>query len=237
MPSLRFYIRIFWSLVCAGSFAFAGIALFTHPKTPLPKEWNPTVPIAFTHPVSPLSEWKLRRLLRDPQACLSVLGEAAEANILAPFVKSEHCHIKNRVRLKTVASIQIDPLETSCEAALRLAFWVKHGVRPAAARYFGQDISRVLHIGSYNCRQIRGASRRMSTHATASAIDISGFVLPDGRTIKLKSGWSGLSDEQAFFRDIRDASCDWFETTLGPDFNALHQDHFHLQSKGWGTCR
>jgi len=53
----------------------------------------------------------------------------------------------------------------------------------------------------------------------------------------LIGGWDGAPEEQAFLRAARDGACRWFATTLGPDYNALHADHFHLQSRGWGTCR
>jgi hypothetical protein len=36
---------------------------------------------------------------------------------------------------------------------------------------------------------------------------------------------------------VRDSACVWFKTALGPEFNDLHKDHFHLQSRGFGTCR
>ena len=78
----------------------------------------------------------------------------------------------------------------------------------------------------------------MSTHATADAIDITGFTLEDGRKITLLEGWD--SEDPAvsgFLRDVRDSACDWFRVTLGPDYNALHADHFHLQNTGWGACR
>ena len=89
-------------------------------------------------------------------------------------------------------------------------------------------------FGSYNCRNVAGSSR-LSAHSTASAVDISGFVLADGRRIDLLDGWDGPDGD--FLRRIRDAACTWFGTTLGPEYNALHRDHFHLQDRGYGTCR
>ena len=77
----------------------------------------------------------------------------------------------------------------------------------------------------------------MSTHATAEAIDVSGFVTEDGRAINLLEDWDGPGAEAAFLREVRDGACRWFVTTLGPEYNNLHHDHFHLQSRGWGLCR
>ena len=44
-------------------------------------------------------------------------------------------------------------------------------------------------------------------------------------------------DAAAFLQAARDGACDWFSLTLSPDYNSLHEDHFHLQSRGWGLCR
>lgn len=132
------------------------------------------------------------------------------------------------------------PLETSCAIALRLAMWEHHTVQPAAAAQFGVAVTRLRHQSSYNCRPIRttsGDGQRLSTHATAEAIDIAGVTLADGRQLELRGNWDGTSPEAQFFRTLRDGGCDWFVTVLGPEFNALHADHFHMQSVGWGTCR
>ncbi|MBK9011262.1 MAG: extensin family protein [Novosphingobium sp.] len=40
--------------------------------------------------------------------------------------------------------------------------------------------------------QCRGTSRR-SAHATANAVDVSAFILADGRRISVLNGWSGAS--------------------------------------------
>ncbi|MEO1365313.1 MAG: extensin family protein, partial [Pseudomonadota bacterium] len=92
----------------------------------------------------------------------------------------------------------------------------------------------------YNCRQMRtssGTATRMSTHATADSIDISGVTLSDGRSLRLINGWPAADARAPFFRDLRDSACMWFRVTLGPDYNRLHADHFHLQHTGWGLCR
>ena len=77
----------------------------------------------------------------------------------------------------------------------------------------------------------------MSTHATADAVDITGFRFADGRQLRLISDWDSSGRDAAFLRAARDGACDWFGLTLSPDFNALHADHFHLQARGWGGCR
>jgi hypothetical protein len=113
-------------------------------------------------------------------------------------------------------------------------------LQPDAVDLLGSPVARIAHIGSYNCRQMRtsaGTSTRMSTHATADAIDIAGFDLADGTRIRLIDDWDAAGPKAEFLRVARDGACDWFDLTLSPAYNRLHADHFHLQSRGWGLCR
>ena len=77
--------------------------------------------------------------------------------------------------------------------------------------------------------------------AQANAIDIAGFVLEGGRRVTLLRDWN--SDDpatRAFLREARDGACDLFATTLSPDYNRAHADHFHLDVAargGYRVCR
>ncbi|MDG1408148.1 MAG: extensin family protein [Octadecabacter sp.] len=169
-----------------------------------------------------------------------MLGRAAQLTPLEPFEVSENCHVHNRVALSAIGSARIDRIETSCATALRIARWEQHGVQPAARDILGTDVSVFRQIGSYNCRPIRttsGNGQRWSTHFTADAIDITGFDFTDGRCIRLINDWDDGTEEGVFLRAVRDSACKWFATTLSPDYNSLHADHFHLQARGWCTCR
>ena len=215
------------------------LALF-HPETPLPPEWNPTVPLAVAHPVTPLTSSKLHMALNDPEQCREVLATAAQFTPMDPFEATENCHIRNRVALSVVGATRIDRIETSCATALRMAMWERHGVQPAAQKYLGASATVFRQVGSYNCRPIRtsqGTGNRWSTHSTGDAIDIIGFDFSDGRRIRLVNDWDDGTEEAQFLHAVRDSACTWFATTLGPDYNSLHADHFHLQARGWGTCR
>ena len=226
-------------LCLVGGGVLVTLALF-HPETPLPPEWNPRTPLAVSDPVTPLTSWKLRQALNDPVQCRAVLDRAAQISVRAPLEVSDNCHIRNRVSLRSVGQARLDELETSCATALRLAMWERHGLQPAAQTLLGSQVEVIRQFGSYSCRSIRtvqGASSRWSTHATADAIDISGFDLVDGRRLRLVNDWQGSDAEALFLRAVRDSACKWFATTLGPEYNSLHADHFHLQSRGWGTCR
>lgn len=214
-----------------------GSAVLRHPDTPVPPHWNVFEPLSVAAPVTPLTGWKLDWAESDPALCLRVLQEAGRARAMPDLSVSDSCGIAPRFDLAAVGSARLDPVETTCAVALRLALWEQHGLQPAAREILGSPVAVIRHVGSYNCRRIRGSSNRWSTHATAEAIDVTGFDLADGTRVRLLRDWSGDGPKAQFLRRVRDASCQWFETTLGPDYNRLHADHFHLQSRGWGTCR
>ncbi len=125
----------------------------------------------------------------------------------------------------------------ACPLAERFAGWARYGVDRAARQILGASLVRIETMGSYSCRNIGGSSRR-SAHATAEAIDVSAFVLSDGRRIVLESAWEGGSaEEREFLRTVQDSACKRFGTVLGPRYNAAHRDHFHLELGGASYCR
>ena len=124
-----------------------------------------------------------------------------------------------------------------CETAKIFIAWARFGVDRAARKILGSPIDRIETMGSYSCRNVAGTSRR-SAHATAQAIDVGAFVLEDGRRIDVKSAWSGGSrEEREFLRVVHNSACRRFGTVLGPDYNAAHRDHLHVEISGGGFCR
>ncbi|PTX58116.1 extensin-like protein [Litoreibacter ponti] len=224
-------------LVVLAGLAFGSYWVLTDLRSPLPDAWNPLKELLVDDPVTPLTHFKLRRALGEPGRCERVLQQAAAFDRLTPLEDGDRCGIADRVDLRRVGVTALAAVEISCETALRLAMWERHGLQPAAQTHLGQSVKSVRHIGSYNCRAIRGTTTRMSTHATASAIDIGGVVLADGTRVELLQDWDAAGPKRDFLIALRDAGCVWFSTVLGPEFNRLHADHFHFQNRGWGTCR
>lgn len=242
-PILRAMVRsavatTAWLLI-VGS-VIAGLLAVAHPDSPLPPEWNPTKPLQVAHPITPLTSWKFNKAIANPQTCLSTLAAAGRVEPQPPRAETDQCFIANRVDLRGVGDARLAPLETSCGIGLRMAMWERHSLQPAAREIYGTALSGIDHIGSYSCRRMRtsaGTGTRMSTHATAAAVDITGFSFADGQRISLIRDWDGGGKAAAYLRAARDGACDWFGLTLSPNYNALHADHFHLQARGWGGCR
>ncbi|MEM6659393.1 MAG: extensin family protein [Pseudomonadota bacterium] len=215
--------------------------LLSHPQTPVPAHWNPLRDLTITAPVTPVTAMQLRRALADEAQCRAVLSDAAVGFAsMDDLVIDPNCGIAGRGLLSRLVTAEIRDVETRCTTALRLSMWEQHVVQPAAREILGTDVIGLEHVGSYNCRRMRSAQGETggwSSHATADAIDIVGLRLGDGRKLTLLQDWVGTGPEARFLHRIGREACDWFRVVLGPDYNRLHADHFHLQGPGWGFCR
>lgn len=158
-----------------------------------------------------------------------------------PLANEDHgggCSSIDSVKLLDIGTPTSGLGAMTCPLARNFAAWAKYAVKPAARQYFGTEVVKIETFGTYSCRNIYGGrSGRLSQHATSNAIDVSGFVLADGRRIMLDGGWQGDRDSQDFLRALHKSACRRFGTVLGPDYNAAHYNHFHMDMSGSGYCR
>lgn len=131
----------------------------------------------------------------------------------------------------------------TCPLAASFTDWARFAVAPAAKHYLGSEVVKIETMGTFNCRAVNGSrSGKLSEHAFANAVDVSAFVLRDGRRISVLNGWRGSPEERAFLRRLHQSACKRFGTVLGPDYNAAHANHFHFDmakstSNGAAFCR
>ncbi|MEO1492206.1 MAG: extensin family protein [Pseudomonadota bacterium] len=226
-------MRLIAAIVCAG-------LMILRPED-LPWDYRPWTPLDLDAAPNVVWRTKVRAMGYDTDMCRTALAQSpARAEAMSDREHSDVCHIRDRVRLTGLSRARLAPVETRCEIAARLYLWDRLSVQPAAERHLGTRVTGIYHFSSYSCRQMRtsrGTSFRMSQHATANAIDISGFRLADGRSITLLRDWDGDAAKAAFLREVRDGLCDWFNITLSPDYNRLHADHFHADMGPFLTCR
>jgi hypothetical protein len=177
--------------------------------------------------------------------CLSGLGQTgASFSVIPDRYTGDGCSTLGTVQLAALTSdsaqLQLGNIgPVTCEVSQAFAAWARFGADRAAQQILGSPLRRIETFGSYSCRNVAGSSRR-SGHATASAIDIAGFVLADGRRITVKQGWNGgTAAERQFLRTVQQSACRRFATVLGPEYNAAHEDHFHFEgvAGGRGFCR
>jgi hypothetical protein len=150
----------------------------------------------------------------------SALGGPSVCGTERPF--EMHAASGGRVALKPAALLR-------CPMIPQVERWVGGTVEPAALHYFGAPLVELSVAASYACRPINHVSGgRLSEHGYANALDVSAFVLADGRKVTVKGGWNGDAREAAFLRQVHGGACREFTTVLGPNYDRAHHDHFHV---------
>jgi hypothetical protein len=202
----------------------------------VPARWNPWAPLDIRDEPNWLTWIKLMRLQQSPELCAQALGTSPLRYRPVPDSRVRGCEVENSVRVQSSEVGLSSSFLATCPLAAAFALFELHGLQPAARQVFGQPVVRVEHLGSFACRNIAGSARR-SQHASANALDIAGFRLQDGRRISVAGDWTGTGDQARFLRLVHDAACKAFNTTLGPQYNAAHRDHFHVDMGPYQLCR
>lgn len=207
----------------------------------------PWTRLDLAEPIGLFTGRKLAALGEDFAQCRALLDAAGVRYTVLPPVASGECGYDDGLRFKSggAREIRFSPprVGVSCPVAAGLAMWEWNVVQPAAQRHFGAEVTRIEHLGSYNCRRLYGRSTGdWSQHARANAIDVAAFHLSDGTRVSVLRDWKGQGEKAAFLRDVRDGACRLFATVLSPDYNAAHRDHLHLDQAprggmGWRACR
>lgn len=184
---------------------------------------------------------RLATLRKDPSLCRRVL---VRPHIIAAPIKSrpyrEGCGWVNAVAVSETAGVAIQGKPLTCELAAALTLWTANVLQPVAQEMLGQPVSKIHTLGTYGCRNIVGNPiwrNTRSQHATANAIDISGFTLANGERISILKDWPKTSAKGRFLRRIHRRSCRYFRVSLSPNFNRAHRDHFHFDRGPLWSCR
>jgi hypothetical protein len=122
------------------------------------------------------------------------------------------------------------PALMQCGMVYGLDQWLAESVAPAARFYLREHLTVVDSLGSFACKPQNGAvGRRMSEHGSANAIDLQAFRFSSGTTIGIADAWKSRDPRvRIFIRSIHRSACHYFTTVLGPDEDAKHAGHFHL---------
>ena len=225
--------------VLAAAFFFAGDYVRRHPQD------VPWTALDLGDPIGRFTASKIAGLGEEPAQCQSLLGRTGVEDVpVPPRVSTPECSFRDGTRLAG-RPVEYSPsgLVTSCPVAAALHLLETRVIEPAAQRHFGQSVEAVHHAGSFSCRRLYGRDEgAFSEHATADAIDITGFRLADGTRLSVLDDWAAGGRKAAFLHEVRDGACRLFTTVLSPDYNAAHRDHLHLDvanrgSSGWTMCR
>jgi hypothetical protein len=121
----------------------------------------------------------------------------------------------------------------TCGMALALARF-EHVLQEESSNHFGQRVVRIEHLGTYACREMARYDW-VSEHSYANAIDVSVFVLENGRKISVERHFGRpTSDpktiESRFLRGLASRLYDEevFSVVVTEFFDKLHRNHFHF---------
>ncbi|OFE11207.1 hypothetical protein PHACT_15315 [Pseudohongiella acticola] len=233
-------------LLLTGAVALTLSAAITvlKPWQHLPDHWNPASPLSLTHPMNPVTKWKLARLNDSPQRCLEVLASAPDNFLdylpLEDYTPVENCPLRNVVRITRTGIEFSSPVTIACPLLVRWSMYEYQALQPLALTHLDSAIDSVAHLGTFACRNVYGRETgRRSEHATASALDVAGFTMENGDDVNVLRDWDSDSAaaKAAFLRASHEAACGYFGATLGPEYNAAHANHFHLDSSRFGLCQ
>jgi hypothetical protein len=154
------------------------------------------------------------------EQCFGLLSEmGVEFKRLGDF-KDGICVIKDPVRIRHFPSTKLSNTVTlNCQTALDVANWF-------------EDIKakEVIHMGSYNCRKMRGLDI-MSEHSFGSAFDI---AMINGASVE--RDWNSSDAKGKYLKKAAASACSFFSNVLTPDYNSLHHDHFHVDNGLKSSC-
>jgi hypothetical protein len=238
--------RIILWLLALAVVASGGLLLYGHARRH--PEDMPWTALDLGRPVGAFTGRKLANLADEGTRCRALLRRAGvRFASVPPRSAGPTCGYTDAVRFLPGGALDIGyrprDLGTNCAVAAGLALWEWHVIQPAAQLHFGQEVATIEHFGSYSCRRLNGrAQGGWSEHATANAVDISGFTLADGTRISVARDWEAEGPRGRFLDEVRDGACNLFATVLSPDYNQAHQDHFHFDQAnrgafGWRGCR
>jgi hypothetical protein len=149
------------------------------------------------------------------------------------------CSALSAVQLLEMGTPVTNLRAMTCPLARQFARWSREAVQTAADQWLGTRVARIETFGTYGCRTVNSQpGARLSEHAFANAVDVSGFVLGDGRRITVEAGWNGEDERvRRFLRAVHQAGCRRFSVGLSPDSDAYHYNHMHFDMGRGPYCR
>jgi len=147
----------------------------------------------------------------------------------APIDPAGGCHVEHPLNVTGVGSgISITPEAIlNCRTTEALALWAREIMLPAAEKHLAAVPNKIVHGSAYVCRPRNNqAGAQLSEHATANAVDVGSIGFADRELVNV--GAPGAKEEGEFEAEIREGSCAYFTTVLGPGSNAAHATHFHF---------
>ncbi|MDO9418995.1 extensin-like domain-containing protein [Pararhizobium sp.] len=157
--------------------------------------------------------------------------------------KGRSCGIDYPIELIGLSGgVQIKPAaKLNCQVSVAFAQWVRNELVPSSRVRYLSGVKAIHQMSSYSCRTMNSArGNPMSEHAHGNAIDIGKIVLKSGKEIDVRKKSFFAFREKGLLKAVRDDSCKYFSTVLGPGSDRNHKDHFHFdlraRKSGYRHC-
>jgi hypothetical protein len=146
--------------------------------------------------------------------CIEQLGQTQTKFRAMGDLKDGPCIIKDAVRVSAFSETAINsPLTLSCKTAVKVDEWLKQ-----------ISAKSIKHIGAYNCRSLR-TSLVLSEHGFGNALDV---VEIDNASVR--NDWRRIGQNGSVLSNAYQKACEIFDNVIGPNDNAAHKNHFHLDT-------
>jgi hypothetical protein len=194
----------------------------------------PWKPVVLDAPPRWLAHWQMDNLKSNRQACRTALA-GASALVFVPLADrriDDRCGFENVVRTED-SPVTFAPKVTATCVLTAALYWYQRQLQPIAEKTMHASITGVSQLGTFSCRNVNGeAAGNRSQHATANAIDVAAFRFADGRSATVVRDYGKPTPEGRFLDAAHDQACRLFGVVLGPRYNRLHANHFHLDMGG-----
>jgi hypothetical protein len=196
------------------------------------REPDDEIDLAAIPPPTRKEERKKRREAASRKGSVCGVASIKGEEIARISSRVKGCGVEDPVAITSVAGVRLSQTATvDCSIAKALNAWVEEVAQPA----FDGKLVEMQVPAHYICRSrnnVKGA--KISEHGKGRAIDISAFILSNGKVLTVANNYNRL------LRRIYKAGCGYFRTTLGPGSDGYHEDHFHFDTsarKGGAYCR
>ena len=199
-------------------------------ETPTP----PPRPADLADPAPVVAAPAKPEVVAEESACQERLAKLGVRFEPLPAIANGLCGAPHPLRVSHLPDgLEVSPPATVvCAVAEALSRWTKEVVATEAGRHLEAQPSRIAIGTSYECRnQNRQTTGKLSEHAFANAVDISGFEFKGRKALQI-GDHPAETPEALFQAAIRTQACPYFTTVLGPGSDPAHATHLHFDLRG-----
>ncbi len=194
----------------------------------------PSNPIMASYPrlLSPMPEMEPDVLPSEEIDCRRELKRLGVTFRDVDPIHEGACGIDHPVQVSAIGSVEMKPSATlTCAMAQTFARWTKKELVPSARRRYFSGVKTIHQGSSYSCRKIADSRGVLSEHGKGNALDIMRIELNNGKDIDVRKQGFFAFRARGFLNTVRADGCQYFNTVLGPGYNADHANHFHFDIK------